>query len=69
MQWDFLRDAGAEGDAERYDVLVGRRAGVRSPAAPESVRLWLYKDLTAYYRGKYPEAGVRAVVICHKADI
>ena len=68
MQWDFLRDAGAEGDAERYDVLVGRRAGVRSPAR-ESVRLWLYKDLTAYYRGKYPEAGVRAVVICHKADI
>ncbi len=69
MQWDFLGDAGAEGDAERYDVLVGRRAGVRSPAAPESVRLWLYKDLTDYYRDKYPEAGVRAVVICHKTDI
>ncbi len=68
MQWDFLRDAGAEGDAERYDVLVGRRAGSRSPAR-ESVRLWLYKDLTDYYRDKYPEAGVRAVVICHKADI
>lgn len=68
MQWDFLGDAGAEGDAERYDVLVCRRAGVRSPAR-ESVRLWLYKDLTAYYRDKYPEAGVRAVVICHKADI
>lgn len=31
--------------------------------AQQDVDMWLYKDLTAYYRSKYPEANVKAVVI------
>lgn len=31
--------------------------------APQDVDLWLYKDLTAYYRSNYLEANVKADLI------
>lgn len=44
----------------QYDVFI--YAQNRTPA-PQNVEIWLYKDLTAYYQNKYPEANVKAVVI------
>ena len=30
---------------------------------PQSVCLWLYRDLTEVYKARFPEAGVRAVAV------
>ena len=40
----------------QYDVFI--YAQNRTPA-PQNVEIWLYKDLTAYYQNKYPEANVK----------
>ena len=68
MQWNFIKDIDSEENVAQYDVLIYSNTTTKS-FAPESVQLWLYKDLTTYYQSKYPEANVRAVVICYKVNI
>lgn len=45
-----------------YDVLISRQFPTKSNDG-EKYLLWLFKDLTAYYHSKFPEANVRAVAI------
>ena len=48
----------------QYDAFIYAQNRSRGFApAPQIVDIWLYKDLTAYYQNKYPEANVKAVVI------
>lgn len=61
-QYDFVANAAPETPVMQYDGLICRQFTSRS-AAPAAYTLWLYRDLTAYYRSKYPEANVKAVVI------
>lgn len=46
----------------QYDAFISAQNRSRD-LAPQNVDIWLYKDLTAYYQSKYPEANVMAVVI------
>ncbi len=50
-------------------VILERVSGftVRSEQ-PLYVRHWLYKDMTDYYRGIYPEANVRSVIVVQDND-
>ena len=56
----FVKGDDIEDSVMQYDVFI--YAQNRTPA-PQNVEIWLYKDLTAYYQNKYPEANVKAVVI------
>lgn len=66
-EWSFLDENGNETSAPSFDVFIVRSAGTRSndlmPAFPR--RIYLYKDLTAYYKAAYPEAGVKTVVVAY----
>ncbi len=42
----------------QYDVFISAKSRMY-----QTMGVWLYKDLTAYYQSKYPEAKVNAVVI------
>lgn len=61
-QYDFVANAASEEPVMLYDGLLCRQFTSKS-VAPEAYTLWLYRDLTAYYQSKYPEANVKAVVI------
>lgn len=60
-QYDFVTMASEE-PIMQYDVFICRQSSSKS-VAPTSYDFWLYRDLTAYYKNKYPEANVKAVVI------
>lgn len=51
-----------EDSVMQYDAFISAQNRSRD-LAPQNVDIWLYKDLTAYYQSKYPEANVMAVVI------
>lgn len=59
-EFNFVTGDDIEDSVMQYDVFI--YAQNRTPA-PQNVDIWLYKDLTAYYQNKYPEANVKAVVI------
>ncbi len=62
MEWLFLDEGGNETNYPSFDVFVGRAAKSKSvDLTPNTV--YLYKDLTEYYKRKYPEAGVKTVVV------
>lgn len=64
---DFVTNAVSDNPVLQYDLFICRKAHSRS-AMPRNVDLWLYKDLTDYYKTKYPEANVKAVVIRYEVS-
>ena len=66
-EWTFLDEAGNAIDNLSFDIFIGYAAQVkdvdRTPTA-----VYLYKDLTAHYQTKYPDAGVETVVISYKVS-
>lgn len=61
-QFDFVTNAAPDEPVMQYDVFICRQAPSKS-IGQQNVDIWLYRDLTTYYQSKYPEAGVKAVVI------
>ena len=61
-QFDFVTNAAPDEPVMQYDVFICRQSLSKS-VAPQKFDIWLYKDLTAYYQTKYPEANVNAAVI------
>lgn len=61
-QFDFVTNTAPEEPIMQYDIFICRQSLSKS-VAPQSIDICLYKDLTAYYLNKYPEANVKAVVI------
>lgn len=61
-QFDFVTNTAPDELIMQYDVFICCQSLDKS-VAPQSIDIWLYKDLTAYYKSKYPEANVKAVVI------
>lgn len=62
MQCDFIKDVDSEESVMKYDVFFSTTNST-TKSFDRPVFPWLYKDLTAYYQNKFPEAGVKAVVI------
>lgn len=62
MELDFLDEAGNETVYPSFDVFLGnlKNYGDRIPTLA-----YLYKDLTEYYKNKYPNAGVKTIVISY----
>lgn len=62
-QLDFVKGADPEKIMMQYDVFLGHQPQSKS-VDPQTINIiWLYKDLTAYYQSKFPEASVNAVAI------
>ena len=64
MEWSFLDEKGNETGYPSFDVLIGYSASGVTPNL-----FYLYKDLTAHYKSKHPEAGVKAVVVSYAIEI
>ena len=68
MGWSFLDEEGNETNYPSFDVFVGRTAKSKSvDLTPNTV--CLYKDLTEYYKNKYPQAAIKAVVVSYTVTI
>lgn len=67
-QYDFVTKDAPEEPTMQYDVMISRQFPTKS-ISRETYILWLYKDLTAYYQSKYPEANVKAVAIRYTTKI
>ena len=63
--WTFLGEEGDEAERLSFDTFIGYGTRTRNVGPTPDVFL-LYKDLTAHYRAKYPEAGVKTVVVAYK---
>ena len=63
-QLDFMTESSLIEPVMSYDVWISRQFPTKSNDG-EKYLLWLFKDLTAYYQSKFPEANVRAVAICY----
>lgn len=61
-QLDFMTKASLIEPVMSYDVLISRQFPTKSDHGEMNL-LWHFKDLTAYYQSKFPEANVRAVAI------
>ena len=68
MVWSFLDEDGNETSYPSFDVFVGPAAKSKSVDLTPNI-VYLYKDLTEYYKRKYPEAGVKAVVVSYTIAI
>lgn len=68
IEWTFLDEYGNETDTPSFDVLIGYFEKSRS-TGPTPNAVYLYKDLTVYYKSKYPEAGVKTVVVSYDISI
>ncbi|WP_410074084.1 DUF4377 domain-containing protein [Alistipes putredinis] len=66
-EWTFLDEAGIAIDNLSFDVFMGYAAQAKDIDRTPTV-VYLYKDLTEYYRTKYPEAGVKTVVVSYKTQ-
>ena len=64
MEWSFLDEEGNETGYPSFNVFIGYSASEVTPNL-----FYLYKDLTAHYKSKYPEAGVKAVVVSYAIEI
>lgn len=68
MGWQFLDEEGNETNYPSFDVFASRSTKSRTfNPAPNTV--CLYEDLTEYYKNKYPETGVKAVVVSYAIEI
>lgn len=65
-EWTFLDEAENPIDNLSFDTMIVYATKTRSLGYgyPRST-IYLYKDLTEYYRTEYPEAGVKMVVISY----
>lgn len=61
-EFNFVKDDDTEDYVMHYDAFISTQDRSKS-VKPQTIGIWLYKDLTAYYQRKYPEANVKAVVI------
>lgn len=61
-QLDFITGSSLIEPVMCYDVLISRQFPTKSNDG-EKYKLWLFKDLTAYYQSKFPEENVKAVAI------
>ncbi len=66
-QFDFVRGSDPEDIMMQYDVFYCSKPQSKSVEL-KTVEIWLYKDLTAYYQNKYPEANVKTVVIRYAVE-
>lgn len=66
-EWTFLDEAGIAIDNLSFDVFMGYAAQAKDINRKPTV-VYLYKDLTEYYRTKYPEAEVKTVVVSYKTQ-
>lgn len=58
----FARETNPDDVVMRFDVFITSQFQAKS-FEPQSAVLWLYKDLTDYYREIFPDANVKAVAI------
>jgi len=66
--WTFLDEQGNETDYLSIDVFMGRSAESRNVDSTPDIA-YLYKDLSEYYKNKYPQAGVKTVVVSYAISI
>ena len=64
MEWTFLDEYGNENNYPSFDVFLGRSAKSRNVDLTPDIA-YLYKDLSKYYKNKYPQAGIKAVVVSY----
>ena len=60
----FVNGDDTENPIMQYDVFISAKSRMY-----QTMGVWLYKDLTAYYQSKYPEANVKAVAIRYTTKI
>ena len=63
-EWTFLDESGTAIDNLLFDVFMGYETKTKSISHARNT-VYLYKDLTEYYKTKYPEANVKTVVISY----
>lgn len=63
-EWTFLDEAENSIDNLSFDVFMGYATQTKDVDRTPSA-IYLYKDLTEYYKTKYPEANVETVVISY----
>lgn len=61
-EFNFVKGYDIEDVVMQYDGFMSNQNRSKD-IKPQSIGIWLYKDLTAYYQSKYPEANVNTVVI------
>ena len=63
-EWTFLDDTGNATEYPSFDVFIGYGTQTKStPLSPNTC--YFYKDLTRDYQKKYPDAGVKTVVVAY----
>ena len=67
MEWTFLDESGHETNYPSFDVFLGYAAKSRG-YRPFNITC-LYKDLTELYKNKYPQAGVKTVVVSYTFSV
>ena len=67
-KWTFSLEQGNETNYLSFDVFMGRSAKSRNVDLTPDVA-YLYKDLSEYYKNKYPQAGVKTVVVSYAVSI
>lgn len=63
-EWMLLDESGNATDYPPFDVFIGYYSKTRS-VLPAYDMLCFYKDLTRHYQNKYPDAGVKMVVVSY----
>lgn len=64
MEWTFLDEVGNENVYPSFDVFLTEVFDTKADYIPDFTA-YLYRDLTEYYKNKYPEAGVKTVVVSY----
>ncbi len=64
-EWTFLDESGNTTNYPSFDVFIVRPTKTKSIDRTPYV-VYLYKDLTQHYQDKYPEAGVKTVVVSYR---
>ena len=64
MEWTFLDESENPVNPLIFDVFIGYAALTKS-TGPTPDTFFLYKDLTQFYQSKYPNAGVKTVVVSY----
>lgn len=62
-EWTLLDESGHATKYLSFDVFIGGSS--RTSVLPAYDMLCFYKDLTRHYQDKYPEAGVKTVVVSY----
>ena len=63
-EWTFLDESEHPVNPLTFDVFIGYTALTKS-TGPTPNTIFLYKDLSQFYQSKYPDAGVKTVVISY----